>query len=192
VSSTGWLAVAVAGTLAAAVFGLLLTLPIWTPSRRAPRLVALLLAVQAGAVVVGGTVVAAAAARSWQLVDDDPAQQAAGSLIEVSRIDGDGRLYALIVLLVVAVTACAAMVLSMAARFATSTDVLQRSIACAVLGLEIGLCGYGLAQVLSGSRNPLAIIGVVNLPLVMAAMVVCWPPHPTEPRPRRQLAAPRS
>jgi len=192
VSSTSWLAVAVAGTLAAAVVGALLTLPIWTPSRRAPRLVALLLALHAGAVVVGGTVLAAAAARSWQLVDDDPAQQAAGTLVEVSRIDGDGRLYALVVLLVVAVTACAAMVLSMAARFATSTAVLQRSISCAVLGLEIGLCGFGLAQVLSGSRNALAIIGVVNLPLVMAAMVVCWPPHAAEPRPRRQLAAPRS
>jgi len=192
VTTSDWLVVAVAGSLASGVVGVVLTLPAWAPGHRSTLLVGRLLGLHAGLVAVGGAAMTAAAIRSWQLVDEEPAEQASATLIEVSGLDGDGRLYALIVLLVVATTACSVLMLTVAARFALSDDVLPRTLACAVLGLEIGLCGFGLAQVLAGSRNAVAIGAVVNLPLVMAAMVACWPPHPDRPsRPRRApIAAP--
>ena len=174
--STGsWVAVVFAASIIAAVVGMLATLPIWTrgPGR---RLVPALLTAQAGGVIVLGTIAVAAAVRSWQLVDR-PTAHVTRTLVTVSRIDGDGRMYALIVLVLVAVAGLSALLLVLAARFAAGSDPTERTIACAVLGLEIGLCGYGLAACLGGSRSAPALLAVVNLPLAMAAMIACWPPH---------------
>jgi hypothetical protein len=176
VSTGDWVVVVVAGAILAVVVGVLATLPIWT-RRGGPRVVPALLALQAGGVLVVGTVATAAAVRSWQIIDRPAGAHVARTLITVSHIDGDGSLYALIVLTVVAVAGLAAALLLVGARFAATSDPTERTVACAVLGVEIGLCGYGLAACIGGSRSAPALLSVVNLPLAMAAMVACWPPH---------------
>lgn len=169
-------AVVAAASVLALVVGVLLTLPVWRGGA-GPRLVSALLTVQAGGVLVLGAIATTAAARSWLLVDRDPARAAGSTLISVSRIDGDGSMFALVVLGIVALTGLAAVLLLLGARFAASAHTTERAIACAVLGLEIGLSGYGLAACLNGSRSAAALVAVVNLPLAMAAMIACWPPH---------------
>jgi hypothetical protein len=176
VSTGDWVAVTAAASVLAIVVGVLGTLPIWT-RREGPRVVPALLTLQAGGVLVVGTIATTAAVRSWQLLDRPPGAHVARSLVTVSRIDGDGSLYALIVLTLVAVAVLSAALLLLAARFAATSDPTERTIACAVLGVEIGLCGYGLAACIGGSRSAPAFLSVANLPLAMAAMVVCWPPH---------------
>ncbi len=174
--STGsWIAVVVAASIIASVVGVLATLPVWTRGA-GRRLVPALLTAQAGGVIVVATITVAAAIRSWQLLDR-PTAHVTSTLATVSQIDGDGRMFALIVLAVVAIGWLSAFLLVLAARFAAGVDPTERTIACAVLGLEIGLCGYGLAACLGGSRSAPALVAAVNLPLAMAAMVACWPPH---------------
>jgi hypothetical protein len=178
VSGGTWLAVVVAALAASAVAGVLFTLPVWT-GRRGPRLVALLLTVQGGGALVVGAVVASAAVRSWQLVDD-PSRRVTPTLMTVSRADGDGSMFALILLGVVALAVLSAIVLFLSARFSTGEVPTERTFACIVLGLEVGLSGYGLAAALAGTRSAAAIVAVVNLPLAMAAMVACLPPRSLE------------
>ena len=178
--STGdWGAVVTAVVLASVPVGALLTWPIWRRGT-GPRLVPALLALHTGAVVVVGTIGVAAAVRSWQLVDPDRRKEAASALLDVSRIDGDQALYALLVLLLVAVTGLLALLLAQAARFAAGTDPGGRTIACAVLGLEIGVAGLGLAQLVTGDATALTWLGLGHLPVLVAAMVSCWPPHPAD------------
>jgi hypothetical protein len=169
-----WAAVAVAAVLAGAGAGVLLTLPVW--SRSGPRSFASrLLGVHAGLVSVVGVVAAAAAVRSWQIVGDDPGQHVAG-LLQVSRIDGDDSLFALLVLAIGFGTCLAVAALSLAARFAASDDTGERIVACAVLALEICVGGYAVARVLGGSRGAATIAVALQLPLAMVALVSCWPP----------------
>jgi hypothetical protein len=178
VTTAEWVLVAAAGTLASAVVGVILTRPAWNARHGAPRFVTALLGLHAGAVVVGGAVLAGAAVQSWQRHGDDPVEHAASSaLIDVGSLDGDQRLYALLLLFVVAVIVTAAALLTVAARSSTLPDPGSRAIACGVLGLEVGLCGYALARVFAGSRGAIYIIGVAHLPLVIAAMVTAWPTH---------------
>jgi hypothetical protein len=169
-------AVVIATSIVAVVIGVLCTMPVWT-RRRGPRLVPALLTAQAGGVLVVATLATAAAVRSWQLLDRPADAHIARTLLTVSRVDADGSAYALVVLTVLALGALSTALLLIAARYAASTDPTDRSIACVVLGLEIGLCGYGLAACIGGSRSAPALVAVVNLPLAMAAMVACWPPH---------------
>ena len=175
-----WVAVIAATVLAAIPIGVLLTWPVWRRGS-GPRLVPALLTLHTGAVVVVGTIGIAAAVRSWQLVDEDPSEQAAGALLDVSRVDGDQALDALLVLLLVAVTGLLAVLLSQAARFAAGDDPGDRTIACAVLGLEIGVAGLGIAQLVTGQVTALTWLGVGHLPVLVAAMVACWPPSPAGP-----------
>lgn len=172
--STGsWIAVLAAGAVAAAVLGGLFAFPL--RDRPGPRVVAVLLSLHAGVVVVVGTTTGAAAVRSWQLVDR-PAQTAADpALLAVSRIDGDGSMFALLVLFLVAAAAVAIALLLVSSRLAASTDPGDRAVACAVLALEVALSGYGLAAAIGGSRSLPALLAVANLPIAMAAMVACWP-----------------
>jgi hypothetical protein len=174
-----WIAVVAAVVVASVPVGVLLTWSVWRRGS-GPRLVPALLTLHAGAVVVVGTIGAAAAARSWQLVDPDRREEAASALLDVSRIDGDQSLYALLVLLLVAVTGLLAVLLAQAARFAAGDDPGGRTIACAVLGLEIGVAGLGLAQVVTGETTALTWLGLGHLPVLIAAMVSCWPPHPAD------------
>ena len=172
--STGsWLAVVIAASIIACVVGVLITLPVWTRGA-GRRLVPALLTAQAGGVIVVGAIAVAAAIRSWQLLGR-PTAPVTRSLVTVSRIDGDGRMFALIILTVVAMASLSALLLVLAARFAAGDDPTERTIASAVLGLEVALCGYGLAACLGGSRSAPALVAAVNLPLAMAAMVACWP-----------------
>jgi hypothetical protein len=176
VSGGSWAAVVVATVVASATLGALFTRPIWTRRDRS-RLVPLLLALQGGAALVVGAIVAGAAVRSWQLVDRPASAPVRRTLMTVSRVDGDGSIFALVVLAVVAAAVLGAVVLFLAARFATTDAPAERTIACVVLGLQVGLCGYGLAALLGGTRTAATVVSVVNLPLAMAAMVACWPPR---------------
>ena len=166
--------------LAGLVLGTLLTLPLWTSGGRRRRLVPALLSVHAGIVAVIGLIATAAAARSWQLIDRDPADaaKAAVTLLDVSHIDGDGNLYALLVLFLAFGTLLAVTALALAARFSAGTDPTERMVACAVLGLEICVGGYAAAHLLGGNHGVAAIALTLQLPLAMAAMVTCWPPAP--------------
>lgn len=165
--------------LAGLVLGVLLTLPVWSAPRRL-RPVPALLTVHAGLVAVMGVVATASAARSWQLIDRDPQRPVAATLLAVSRIDGDGDLYALLVLFLAFGTLLAVTALALAARFAAGSDPTERMVACAVLGLEICVGGYGAAHLLSGGHGAATIALTLQLPLAMAAMVTCWPPAPED------------
>ena len=169
------LVVCLAAVPLAAVVGVLLTWSVWTTGSAGSRFVAGLFALHAGAAVVGGTLATAAAIRSWQLVGE-PDEHAADALVDVSRVDGDASMYALLVLLLAAATGLIGLLLATATRLAASSHPIDRAIACGILGLELGASGLGLAWVASGSRAPLALLGVAHLPVLMAAMVVCWPP----------------
>jgi hypothetical protein len=172
VTAGQWAVVAVAGALAAAVLGTLLTHTAWV-GRRVPRLVPALLGVHAGAVLVGGAVLIAGAVMSWADVNEQVASSP--TLIDLGHGDGDGDMYALLALFIGAGTLASAALLALAARCAASTDPGSRALACVVLGLEIGLCGFALSEVVSGSRAPVYLVGVVHLPVLMAAMVATWP-----------------
>jgi hypothetical protein len=174
VSNGEWSAVAAAVLLVGGTAGVLLTLPLWTGPRRRTFAV-VLLSVHAGLVGVVGTIAAAAAARSWQLIGDHDPKHVAG-LLQVSRIDGDGSMYALLVLALVFGTALAVVSLALAARFAASADPAERIVACAALALEICLAGFAAARILGGSRSASALVVAAQLPLAMVAMVACWPP----------------
>lgn len=169
-----WVVVSGAALLAGGTLGVLLTLPIWAGAER-PRPVPLLLSAHAGLVAVVGVITAAAAARSWQLVGRPPSEQAAG-LLDVSRIDGDGSMYALLVLALAFGTTLAVTALALAARFAAGHDPAERIVACSVLGLELCVGGYGAARLLDGSRSAAAVVLAAHLPLLVWAMVRCWPP----------------
>jgi hypothetical protein len=169
----------VAGAAIAVVIGVLGTLPVWTRAH-GRRLVAILLTAQGGGVFVVGAITSGAAVRTWQLVDRPANAHIAPTLITLSRIDGDAHMYALLLLATVAATALTVLLLFVSARFAVTEEPADRWIACTVLGLEIGLCGYGLAAFLTGSRSVPAVLSVINLPLAMAAMVACWPPRPLD------------
>lgn len=172
--SGDWVVVSAAVLLAGGTLGVLLTLPLW-PRPARPRMVPALLSAHAGLVAVVGAITTVAAARSWQLVGRSPSEQAAG-LLEVSRIDGDGSMYALLVLALAFGTTLAVTALSLAARFAAGPDPVERLVACSVLALEVCVAGYGAARVLQGSRSAAVILLAAQLPVVMYAMVRCWPP----------------
>jgi hypothetical protein len=166
--------VSVAVLVIGGAVGVLLTLSVWTAAGRRRRVPALL-TLHAGVVAVVGVVTTAAAVRSWQLVGRSPTASTA-TLLDVSRIDGDGSMYALLVLALAFGTVLAVVALSLAARFAAGTDPAERMVACAVLGLEICVGGYAGAHLLTGSHSPVVLLVALQLPVVMLAMVSCWPP----------------
>jgi hypothetical protein len=175
VSTGDWVLVSAAVLLTGATAGVLLTLPLWTDGRPR-RLVPTLLSAHAGIVAVVGAVTAAAAVRSWQLVDRAPDRPVAATLLDVSRIDGDASMFALLVLGLVFGTVLAVVALALAARFASGDDPVERMVACGVLALEICIGGYGAARLLHGSHGAAVLLIAVHLPLAMLAMVRCWPP----------------
>lgn len=177
--STGsWIVVCAAVLVTGAVAGVLLTRPVWS-SRPERRFVPAMLSLHAGLALTTGLVATAALSRSWQLFG----KPATGTvpLLDVSRIDGDKEMYALLVLAAAFTTLLAVLALALGARFAAGDDPTERIVACGVLGLEICLSGYAAAQVLGGSRSVAALVATAHLPLVMVAMVVCWPPVEPEP-----------
>lgn len=175
-SSGEWAVVALAVLSAAICFGILLTRSLWMHRPTWPGPAATLLTLHTGTVAVLGTITAAAAARSWQLVERGATESSGTTLLGLSRNDGDGSLFALIVLFVVFGTVLATTALALAARFAAGDDPSERIVACGVLGLEICVSGYGAAKLLTGQHGLATALLALQLPLAIAAMVLCWPP----------------
>lgn len=173
--STGtWIAVWVAGAVAALVAGVLLTLPAWR-ERRGARLAVAVLTAQTGALAVAGTVLAGVALRTGQLLERAPDAAASVSLVRLSAVDGDADLFSLIVLLLVIGGAPLVMLVALCTRFAAGDDLLERSSAFALLGLQIGGAGYAAVRLLLGARGLPFVVPVVLLPLLVAAAINAWP-----------------
>lgn len=175
-SATTWAAVWLAGALAAAVVGVLLTLPAWR-SRVGARLSVTVLTIQTGAVLVTGVVLAAAALRSRQLLDQPIDAEPAVALLRLSRVDGDASFLALMVLIVTVLSALVATISAVAAQMAAGTDRIERSIASALLAIELGVAGFAVVLVVLGERGGLALAGAALFPVLAAATVTCWPHH---------------
>lgn len=169
-----WTAVWVAGTVAALVVGVLLTLPALR-ERGGARLAAAILSVQTGTVVVAGTVLTAVGVRSWQLMDRPLDAEPAAALVRLSRVDGDTAFLALMVIVTVATCGLVATITALAARFAAGTDVLERSVACTVLGVELAGSGYAIARLALGDRGWPYLGSGLAFPVLVAALVSCWP-----------------
>jgi hypothetical protein len=175
-----WIVVSVAVVLAGGTFGVLLNRPLWLGGSR-PGLVSAMLSVHAGLAAVIGVVTASAAARSWQLIGRPLTENAAG-LLDVSRTDGDGSMYALLVMALAFATGLTVTALALGARFADGDDPAERIVACAVLAFELCIGGYGAARVLDGNAGVVAVLLTLHLPVLMYAMVRCWPPvEPVDP-----------
>lgn len=175
-SSGDWAVVSVAVLLTGTSAGILLTRSVWSLGGGWPGPVATLLTLHTGVMAVIGTITAAAAVRSWQLVGRGPGEVADATLLGLSRNDGDGSLFALLVLFVVFGTVLGTTALAFAARFAAGNDPGERIVACGVLGLEICVAGYGAARLLTGHHGVAPAVLALQLPVAVAAMVLCWPP----------------
>jgi hypothetical protein len=173
-STSTWVAVWLAGSLAAVVLGLLLTLPAWR-TRRGARFAVVVLTVQTGFVVLAGLVLAGAGVRSWQLVERPPDAQPAVALLRLSRIDGDTAFLAIMVLLVLVLGALVATVTATAARLAATTEPLGRWIACAVLAVELGPAGYGVVRLVLGGHGWPYLGSALMFPVLAMAIATCWP-----------------
>jgi hypothetical protein len=176
--TTTWAVVTIAAVLAALVLGVLLTLPAWR-ARTGARLAVAVLAAHVGAVVLGGVVLAGTALRSWQLVDRPVEAAAEPALVRLSSVDGDGAFFALMLLVIVALTALVACLLVLAARWAATDDVVGRVIASIVLGLLV-LVGIGSAVTLiAGSEAWPHVVAASATPVSATAVVTCWPRRTT-------------
>ena len=174
-----WVAVWVAGGLAALVVAVLLTLPLWRDGRpRRPPLAAAVLALQAGAVAVVGVVLAGFAVRSWQLIDRPLDEPPAAALVRISRIDGDTALFALFVLTIVVLGGLLVALLALGARLAASDDRLDRWIAVGLLSVEL-LAAAALAALYAAGFGGWPFRGgLVALPIVALALGAAWPRRP--------------
>lgn len=169
-----WVAVWLAGGLAAVVTGVLLTLPVWERPG-APRVATAVLALQTGGVVITGTVLAAVAFRGRQLIDQPPGTAPVSSLLRLSRIDGDAGFLAAMVVVTVVTTGLLATLLALATRFAAGTDVLERSIASALLAVEASGSGYAVVRLALGAHGWPFLGGALALPVVVVALASCLP-----------------
>lgn len=172
-----WVAVWLAGVLAAALAGLVLTLPAWR-ARTGSRVATGVLTLQTGGAAVVGCVLVGLAVRSWQLIERPLDSPPAHALVRLSRVDGDTALFSLLTLTIVVLGGLLVVLLGLATRFAASDEAVERWVACAVLGIEIGgAVTLGVLMVL-GHRGWPFLGGVVALPLLVAAFAACWPRHP--------------
>jgi hypothetical protein len=176
-TSTGaWTAVWVAGVLLSLVVGVLLTRPVWPPRGRARAGVAVaVLSLQTGAVAVTGAVLTGVAVRSWQLLDRPPDAPPVVALVRLSGVDGDTALLAALIVLLIVGTIHVPVLSALAARFAAGDDRWERSLASALLALEVGATGYAAGRLLLGARGWPFLGPTVALPLLAAAFVACWP-----------------
>lgn len=178
-STVTWTAVWVAGALAATVIGVLLTLPAWR-ARGGARLAVAVLAVQAGAVAVGGVVLAAVGVRSWLLIGEPVNAKPDIALLRLSRVDGDTAFLAIMVVVVLTLSALLVTLMAATAQLAASTDPLERSLASALLAIELGASGYGIARLVLGAHGLPYLGTALAFPVLAAAFATCWPRyHPT-------------
>ncbi len=176
-SAATWTTVWVAGALAVVVVGVLLTLPAWR-QRTGARAAVAVLTLQTGAVSVAAVVLGGMAVRSWQLIDRPEGEQAA-SLVRLSGIDGDTGFFALMVLLVVLGGGLFATMSALATRFAAADDGWERLVASALLALELGAASYLVVRFALGARAWPFTAGTAAAPILLAALITCWPRRPT-------------
>ncbi|MGQ0435021.1 MAG: hypothetical protein ACT452_21745 [Microthrixaceae bacterium] len=173
-SAWTWVVVWAAGVVAALVTGVLLTLPAWQ-RRGGARLAVAVLTLQTGALAVAGVVLTAVAARSWQLVDASEGAPRAVALLRLSRVDGDGGFLAAVTLTLGILTIVTGVLSAATARLANGTDAIERSIASAVLALELVGAGYLALQLALGASGLPYQGGAAAVPVLIAALVTCWP-----------------
>jgi hypothetical protein len=176
-SAATWTVVWAAGIAAALVLGVLLTLPAWRV-RGGARVAVTLLTIQSGAVVVSGMVLGAVAVRSWQLIEQPPEEPAA-ALVRLSRVDGDTAFFALVLLLVVVGAGLLATLTATAARFAASTDPVERWIASALLAVQLGAAAFALVRLVAGADGWPYVSGAAAFPVIAIALATCWRPRHT-------------
>jgi len=169
-----WVAVWVAGVLAAVLMGVHLTRRCW-PRPAGSRLATAVLALQAGAAVVVGTGLIGFAIRSWQLVDRSLDEPPAAALVRISRIDGDTALFSLLVLTIALLGGLLVTVLTLAARMAAGTDPLERWLVVGFLGVEVaGATTLAVLHLLGFGGWPYRS-GLLALPVLVAAFVAARP-----------------
>jgi len=169
-----WTAIWAAGVLASIVSGVLLTLPAWR-RREGARLAVALLALQTGAVAVTGTVLAGVAMRSWQLIGRAPQAHPAVALLRLSGIDGDTSFFATMTVAVPVLTVLLVTLTSMAAQLAAGSDPLERSVASALLAIELGGSGYAIVRLALGAHGLPYLTSALAFPLLVVAFATCWP-----------------
>jgi hypothetical protein len=169
-----WVVVGIAATAAAMVVAALVLIPAWRPGGAA--FAAGLLAAQAGAVLVGGAVLLGATVRSEQLITRPADTEQAASLLRLTGLDGgDAGFFRVLAVLTVVLGGLLLVVLMLATRFAADGDHLERMLAAAVLGLEALGSGVAIVLVGLGHRSLPFAAGAASLPVLVVAMVTCWP-----------------
>ncbi len=172
-----WIAVGVAGVLDAAVLGVLLTLPAWR-IRRGARLATTLFTAQAGAAALVGTILGSVAVRTWQLIGHPSDATPVKGLLRLSRVDGDARYYAVMLAVVAVFTVLVVTLTAAAARLAASNDPFERTVACALLALQIGGSGVAIMSLLLGANGLPFVLPALIFPLLVACFITCWPRVP--------------
>ncbi len=183
--STGtgtWVAVVVAGVLAVVVLAALLLAPGWR--RGGSVFAAGVLALQAAGAAVGGAILIGVAVRGEQLLGrPDDAEQAA-SLVRLTGLDGgDAGFFRLMVGVTVVLGALVIVVLALAARFAADVDPTERFLASALLALECAMSAVCGVLVLLGDGSRPVTIPAAALPVLVLALVTCWPRQTSAPVP---------
>jgi len=69
-----------------------------------------------------------------------------------------------------------------AARLSASDDPFERTVACALLALEVGGSGVAIVMLALGAHGLPFLLPALAFPLLVASFVTCWP-H--VPRPAR-------
>lgn len=179
-----WVAVWIAGVLAALVVGVLLTLPVWR-RRASARVAVAVLTVQTGAMAVVGTLLVGVALRSGQLADTPDDTAASVALVRLSRVDGDATFFDLMLVVLLVVVPLLVTLTALAARFAAGHAPGERWAATALLALELGGSTYAIVRLVLGERGLPYLGGALAFPVVAAAMVSCWPRQPMATAPPR-------
>jgi hypothetical protein len=172
--ATTWVLVGTAALLVAVIVGVLFTWPAWS-ARRGSRVASLVLGVQAGLLWLAAGTTLASALRIHQLRGRDPEALPVESLIELGEV-GDRPFTWLLVVSGVLFLVLPAVVVSVAARFATSERGAERVAAAVVLAVQVGVWAALLARFLV-VRDPgwSGWLAVFNLPAVGVALWACWP-----------------
>jgi hypothetical protein len=170
-----WLAVGVAALLAAGVLGVLLVRPDRRAAGHGSRLAVAVLTLHDGGLAVGSAVLVGLAVRSGQLADRPPDAEMAVSLVRVGSIDGDGDLFALLVVALVVIGTLLTALVALAGRFSTGDDPVERWIATGVLVLELGVTAYAATLVVLGDGAVGWLVVALQLPIVVGALVAGWP-----------------
>lgn len=166
---SGPLLVAIA--LLGAAGGLLVSRDVLVGRPVGSRAVAVVLGIDTGLVLCIGIAVAAAAGRSWHLLDHAPSPDAR-PLVDLRGFDGDGNLYALLIVMTGLVTLLATTLFATATRCVLGTQPGDRAVVASVLWLEVGATGYCLVRVLLGARGWPYLLPVAHLPLSAGALLL--------------------